>query len=111
MLTMSQGDIEAFIARARIDGDLQKELSDCSLEKWSDTHIPLDIDQEKVIKVASAHGFRVSLHDIVVMQCKKLTDFWQFEMENSFVARRSLRLIQYQISGRPESDTYENYCP
>lgn len=91
--------IEAFIARARIDPEIQHQLADCALEQWGNAHIPLDIDAQKVIEVAAAHGFRFSLADIVTTQCQKLEEFWQFEMENSFVARRSLSLIQYQING------------
>ncbi|MCT0223797.1 Nif11-like leader peptide family natural product precursor [Synechococcus sp. CS-1328] len=96
---MSQRSIEAFIARARIDPGLQRQLADCCLEQWGDSHIPLDIDAQKVIAVAAAHGFQFSMADVVAAQCQKLNEFWRFEMENSFVARRSLSLIQYQISG------------
>jgi hypothetical protein len=91
--------IEAFITQARIDPEIQRKLADCALDQWGEAHIPLDIDAQKVIHVAAAHGFHFSLADIVATQSKKLAEFWQFEMENSFVARRSLSLIQYQISG------------
>jgi len=91
--------IEAFIARARLDPEIQRQLADCALEQWGDAHIPLDIDARKVMDVAAAHGFHFSLADIVATQSRKLEEFWRFEMENSFVARRSLSLIQYQISG------------
>lgn len=93
--------VEAFIARARIDPGLQAELATCALEQWGDSHIPLDVDAQRVIAVAAAHGFDITLADIVSTQSRKLEEFWQFEMENSFVARRSLSLIQYQLSGSP----------
>ncbi|MEB3264552.1 MAG: Nif11-like leader peptide family natural product precursor [Synechococcus sp.] len=96
---MSQRSLEAFIARARQDPALQQQLAGCAVEHWGDAHIPLDIDAGRVIAVAAAHGFQFSFHDVVAAQCQKLSEFWQFEMENSFVARRSLSLIQYQISG------------
>lgn len=91
--------IKAFIARARLDPEIQRQLTDCALEQWGESHIPLDIDARKVMDVAAAHGFHFSLADIVATQSRKLEEFWQFEMENSFVARRSLSRIQYQISG------------
>jgi hypothetical protein len=96
---MTKRSLEAFIAQARLDPALQQQLADCSVEHWGDAHIPLDIDARKVIAIAAAHGFEFSLHDVVKAQCQKLGEFWRFEMENSFVARRSLSLIQYQISG------------
>jgi hypothetical protein len=96
---MSQRSLEAFIAQARLDPALQQQLDDCSVEQWGDTHLPLDIDARKVMAVAAAHGFEFSFNDVVRAQCQKLSEFWRFEMENSFVARRSLSLIQYQISG------------
>ena len=98
-MASASGRIEAFIAQARLDPELQRQLADCALEQWGDSHIPLDIDARKVMDVAAAHGFHFSLADIVATQSRKLEEFWLFEMENSFVARRSLSLIQYQISG------------
>ena len=96
---MTQRSLEAFIAQARLDPALQQQLDGCSVEHWGDTHLPLDIDARKVMAVAIAHGFEFSFNDVVRAQCQKLSEFWRFEMENSFVARRSLSLIQYQISG------------
>lgn len=96
---MTQRSLEAFIAQARLDEALQQQLDNCSVEHWGDTHLPLDIDAQKVMAVAAAHGFEFSFNDVVRAQCQKLSEFWRFEMENSFVARRSLSLIQYQISG------------
>ncbi|MDP5118648.1 MAG: Nif11-like leader peptide family natural product precursor [Prochlorococcaceae cyanobacterium MAG_34] len=106
---MTQRSLEAFIARARLDPALQRQLADCAVEQWGDAHIPLDIDAGKVIAVATAHGFEFSIADVVSAQCQKLSEFWQFEMENSFVARRSLSFIQYQISGATDAGPDYDY--
>ena len=91
--------VEQFIAFARTDAGAMAKLSDCQITDWGDGHLPLDIDLAKVIAVAEEYGFQLSFNDIIHTQCNKLSEFWQFEMENSFVARRSMAIIQYQIEG------------
>ena len=99
-------ELEAFIAEARRNPDLQAQLKDCSLEQWGDQHTPLDVDTAQVIEVAKRAGFNISEADIVLAQCQQLNNFWRFEMENAFVARRTLARIQMQISGSNNSLDY-----
>ncbi len=99
-------ELETFIAEARQNPELQVQLSDCSLEKWGESHTPLDVDTSKVIEVAKRAGFNISESDIFFAQCQQLNDFWRFEMENAFVARRTLARIQMQISGLDDSLDY-----
>jgi len=102
---MSQ--LAEFIAVARKSPEIQKQLEGCSLDDWGDAHTPLDIDQQRVIDVARAAGFAISRKDLIQAQCEQLNQFWRFEMENSFVARRYLARVQYQLSGDvPAVDYY-----
>jgi len=101
--------IEAFIAKAKQDPELQAKLSSCALEKWGDKHTPLDIDHKKVIEIARGAGFEISLHDLIRAQCDQLSKFWMFEMENSFVGRRSLARIQMSTSIKPDRNSYYGY--
>lgn len=90
--------IESFIKLAQQDQSLKSRLADCSIENWGSEHLPLDVDLEKVLSIASDYGFNFTRHDIIQSQCRKLAEFWQFEMGNAFVARRTLGYIQYQLS-------------
>lgn len=103
-------DLERFIEFAKADPDVSAQLSDCSVEKWGDAHLPLDIDLDKVIQLAARLGFTFERSDVISSQCKHLQEFSLFEMENSFVARRYLARVQMQL-GRggvviPEIDYY-----
>ena len=102
-------ELEAFIAEARRNPDLQAQLKDCALEKWGDQHTPLDVDTAKVIEVAKRAGFHVSEADICLAQCQQLNDFWRFEMENAFVARRTLARIQMQVLGSKDAIDYYSF--
>ena len=103
----STNHVESFIRFAQKDQVIKDRLADCSVELWDSGHLPLDIDIKKVIAVAKDYGFHLTIQEIVHTQCNKLAEFWQFEMGNAFVARRSLDLIQYQISGgTPTIDYY-----
>ena len=96
-----------FIAEARRNPWLQKELESCSLEKWGDSHTPLDVDIDLIVDVARRAGYDLKRQDLIVAQCDQLNQFWRFEMENSFVARRYLARAQYQLSsGWPVIDYY-----
>ena len=87
-----------FIAEARSNPRLQKELEGCSLELWGDSHTPLDVDMNRILDVARAAGYEITQQDLIEAQCEQLNQFWRFEMENSFVARRYLSRVQYQLS-------------
>ena len=87
-----------FIADARSNPQLQKELEGCSLELWGDSHTPLDVDMDRILDVARRAGYDLTREDLIVAQCEQLNQFWRFEMENSFVARRYLSCVQYQFS-------------
>ncbi|KZR62063.1 Nif11-like leader peptide family natural product precursor [Prochlorococcus sp. MIT 1303] len=102
-------ELEAFIAEARLNPDLQAQLKDCALEKWGDQHTPLDVDPSKVIEVATRAGFTISEADILFAQCQQLNNFWRFEMENAFVARRSLARIQMQVLGSNDAIDYYSF--
>ena len=102
--------VEAFIAKAKEDPNLQAKLSSCALEKWGDKHTPLDIDHKKVIDIAREEGYEISFHDLVRAQCDQLSRFWMFEMENSFVGRRSLARIQISVSVESEAGGYYGYA-
>ena len=102
-------ELEAFIAKARQNPELQAQLKDCSLEKWGDQHTPLDVDPSKVIEVAKRAGFTISEADILLAQCQQLNNFWRFEMENAFVARRSLARIQMQVLGSNDAIDYYSF--
>ena len=102
-------ELEAFIAEARRNPDLQAQLKDCALEKWGDQHTPLDVDTAKVIEVAKRAGFHVSEADICLAQCQQLNNFWRFEMENAFVARRTLARIQMQVLGSNAALDYYSF--
>jgi hypothetical protein len=101
MTTKHLEQVEAFIEKAKKDPNLQAKLSSCALEKWGDKHTPLDIDHKKVIDIAREEGYEISLHDLIRAQCDQLSKFWMFEMENSFVGRRSLARIQMSTSIKP----------
>ena len=90
-------DLERFIERAKTDLDVAAQLSDCSVEKWGDAHLPLDIDLDKVIQLAARLGFTFERSDVISSQCKHLQEFSLFEMDNSFVARRYLARVQMQL--------------
>ena len=79
------------------------------MEKWGDQHTPLDVDTAKVIEVAKRAGFHVSEADICLAQCQQLNNFWRFEMENAFVARRTLARIQMQILGSNDALDYYSF--
>ena len=87
-----------FIAEARCNPQLQKELEGCSLELWGDSHTPLDVDMDRILDVARVAGYEITRQDLIAAQCEQLNQFWRFEMENSFVARRYLSRVQYQLS-------------
>jgi hypothetical protein len=98
-----------FIAEARRNLRLQKELEGCSLELWGDCHTPLDVDMDRILDVARRAGYELTRQDLIVAQCDQLNQFWRFEMENSFVARRYLSRVQYQLSSDLlEIDYYED---
>lgn len=105
----SMKSVESFIELARQDQGLKSRLADCAIDSWGSEHLPLDIDLEKVLSVASDYGFSFTRHDIIQSQCGKLAEFWQFEMGNAFVARRSLCCIQYQLSGGVSDVDYYEY--
>ena len=90
--------LAAFIADARSNPQLQKELEGCSLELWGDSHTPLDVDIGRILDVARRAGYDLTREDLIAAQCEQLNQFWRFEMENSFVARRYLSRVQYQFS-------------
>ena len=105
----SMKTVESFIKLARQDQDLRSRLADCSVDNWGSEHLPLDVDLEKVLSIASDYGFSFTHHDIIQSQCRKLAEFWQFEMGNAFVARRSLGYIQYQVSADVGDVDYYEY--
>lgn len=90
-------DLERFIERAKGDPDVASQLSDCSVDQWGDSHLPLDIDLQRVIDLAAGYGYLFERSDVIASQCRHLQDFSLFEMENSFVARRYLSRIQMQL--------------
>ena len=96
--------LTAFLAKVRSDPELQQQLAAFHVELWGDAHLPLDIDLEAVIALASDIGFHFDRADVVVSQCRHLERFASFEMENSVVAQRYLARIQLQIDrgGKPE---------
>ena len=97
-----------FIADARSNPQLQQELEGCSLELWGDSHTPLDVDMDRILDVARRAGYDLTREDLIVAQCEQLNQFWRFEMENSFVARRYLSRVQYQFSSDfPVIDYYD----
>ena len=97
--------LTAFLVRVRSDSELQQQLAQFHVELWGDAHLPLDIDLDAVIALASEIGFRFDRADVVTSQCRHLERFASFEMENSVVARRYLARIQLQIDrgGEPEA--------
>ena len=94
----------AFLMRVRSDAELQQQLAAFHVELWGDAHLPLDIDLEAVIALASEIGFHFDRADVVASQCSHLERFAAFEMENAVVARRYLARIQLQVDrgGKPE---------
>mgnify|MGYP001201454701 CR=1 FL=1 len=101
--------LKAFIAQARQDPKLRQSLEDCSVDQWGESHTPLDVDPYKVIEVARDAGYTITLQDIFTAQCEQLSQFWRFEMENSFVARRSLARLQLSISDESGDIDYYAY--
>ena len=96
--------LTAFLSRVRADAELQQQLAAFHVERWGDAHLPLDIDLDAVIALASEIGFHFDRADVVVSQCRQLERFASFEMENSVVARRYLARIQLQVDwgGKPD---------
>ena len=101
--------LEDFILAARQNPILREKLEGCSVDQWGDSHTPLDVDPYKVIDVAQGAGYMITLQDIFKAQCEQLTQFWRFEMENSFVARRSLAKLQLSLSDESGSVDYYTY--
>ena len=101
--------VQSFIKKAKSDSRLQQQLAECQLEKWGESHTPLDVDLKKVIQVAEEAGFTITEHDLIHAQCEQLDQFWTFEMTNSIVGRRSLERIQMQISGHRSHLNYYGY--
>jgi len=106
---MSIRAVKDFIAQAKQDPLLRSKLADCALDQWGDAHTPLDIDHAKVIEVARDAGYVISLSDIIAAQCEQLDNFWTFEMNNSFVARRCIAKIQMNLSAGGRSKDYYGY--
>ena len=106
----SPSTIQSFIKQAKSDPCIQKQLAECQLDKWGESHTPLDVDLKKVIQVAKEAGFTITKHDLIRAQCEQLDQFWTFEMTNSIVGRRSLERIQMQISEiNPPTNHYGYY--
>ena len=101
--------LKDFILAARQNPILREKLEGCSIDQWGDSHTPLDVDPYKVIDVAQGAGYMITLQDIFKAQCEQLTQFWRFEMENSFVARRSLAKLQLSLSDESGSVDYYTY--
>ena len=101
--------LKDFILAARQNPALREKLEGCSIDQWGDSHTPLDVDPYKVIDVAQGAGYMITLQDIFKAQCEQLTQFWRFEMENSFVARRSLAKLQLSLSDESGSVDYYTY--
>ena len=101
--------LSEFIAEARSNPQLQKELEACSLELWGDSHTPLDVDMDIILGVARGAGYDLTRQDLIAAQCEHLNQFWGFEMENSFVARRYLSRVQYQVSSDWPMINYYEY--
>ncbi len=97
--------LTAFLARVRSDTELQQQLAAFRVEQWGDAHLPLDIDLDAVIALASDIGFQFDRADVVASQCRHLERFASFEMENAVVARRYMARIQLQVDrgGKPEA--------
>ena len=97
--------LTAFLARVRSDTELQQQLAAFRVEQWGDAHLPLDIDLDAVIALASDIGFHFDRADVVASQCRHLERFASFEMENAVVARRYMARIQLQVDrgGEPEA--------
>ena len=107
---MSGADqLTAFLARVRSDTELQQQLAAFHVELWGDAHLPLDIDLDAVIALASEIGFRFDRADVVASQCRHLERFASFEMENAVVARRYLARIQLQVDSGGEPESPINY--
>jgi len=102
-------ELKNFIEQAKKDGHLRKQLEGCSVDSWGASHTPIDVDPKKVVEVALAAGYAIEIGDVVAAQCQQLEQFWRFEMENSFVARRSLARLQVTISGSRKTINYYGY--
>ena len=96
-----ENELKRFIERCKSDPELFKQLSEFDVEKWGEEHLPLDVNTDKLIELAGRYEYYFDKTDIVASQCKQLQNFWMFEMENSFVARRYLARIQFQINQGP----------
>ena len=96
-----ENELKRFIERCKSDPELFNQLSEFSVEKWGEEHLPLDVNIEKLIELSCRYKYYFDKSDIVTSQCKHLHSFWMFEMENSFVARRYLARIQLQINQGP----------
>jgi hypothetical protein len=90
-------ELKRFIEHSKRDRELAAELASFGVEKWGDSHLPLDINIPKVIELAQGHGYHFDQCDVLESQCEHLQAFWMFEMENSFVARRYMARIQLTI--------------
>ena len=101
--------LKEFILEARQNPILREKLEGCSVDQWGDSHTPLDVDPYKVIDVARGAGYMITLQDIFKAQCEQLAQFWRFEMENSFVARRSLAKLQLCVSNDNKDLGYYYY--
>ena len=101
--------LTAFLVRVRSDSELQQQLAQFHVELWGDAHLPLDIDLDAVIALASDIGFHFDRADVVASQCSHLERFASFEMENAVVARRYLARIQLQVDRGGEPEAPINY--
>jgi len=101
--------LTAFLARVQSDPELRHQLAAFRVELWGDAHLPLDIDLDAVIALASTIGFSFDRADVVASQCRHLERFASFEMENAVVARRYMARIQLQIDRGGEPEEPLNY--
>jgi hypothetical protein len=90
-------ELKRFIEHTKKDPELAAKLAQFSVEKWGESHLPLDIDIPEVIELARRRGYHFDNGDVIKSQCEHLQSFWMFEMENSFVARRYMARIQLRI--------------
>ena len=65
-------DIEAFIKKAKSDASIQGQLAECQLDKWGESHTPLDVDLKKVIQVAKQAGDTNTEQDLIHAQYVEL---------------------------------------
>ena len=65
-------DVQALIKKAKSNASIQGQFVEYQLDKWGESHTPLDVDLKKVIQVAKQAGDTNTEQDLIHAQYVEL---------------------------------------